>query len=87
MFRKHAAGLLGISVEGVWYRAAFARDRRLHLPLLGDLTQGRRLPRLSRKRGRLRARNICPRNGVRPDGAYANLVARIQMRLAADADA
>jgi peroxiredoxin len=28
VFRKHAAGLSGISVEGVWYRAAFARDRR-----------------------------------------------------------
>jgi peroxiredoxin len=27
---------LGISVDGVWCRAAFARDRHLHFPLLAD---------------------------------------------------
>src|SRR3981189_2785194 len=68
-FRKNDAELLGISVDGVWCHAAFARDRHLHFPLLADFeTQGRRreeiarLPRLSRKRGRLRARTICPRS-------------------------
>jgi peroxiredoxin len=35
-FRKHEAELLGISVDGVWCHAAFARDRRLHFPLLSD---------------------------------------------------
>jgi hypothetical protein len=62
--RKHDAELLSISVEGVWCHAAFARDRHLHFPLFADFeTQGRRreeIPRLSRKRGRLRARTICP---------------------------
>ena len=65
-FRKHDAELLGISVDGVWCHAAFARDRHLHFPLFADFeTQGRRreeIPRLSRKRGRLRARTICPRS-------------------------
>jgi peroxiredoxin len=27
---------LGISVDGVWCHAAFARDRHLHFPLLAD---------------------------------------------------
>jgi peroxiredoxin len=35
-FRKHGAELLGISVDGVWCHAAFARDRHLHFPLLAD---------------------------------------------------
>jgi peroxiredoxin len=35
-FRKHDAELLGISVDGVWCHAAFARDRRLHFALLAD---------------------------------------------------
>ena len=35
-FHKHDAELLGISVDGVWCHAAFARDRRLHFPLLSD---------------------------------------------------
>ena len=35
-FRKHDAELLGISVDGVWCHAAFARDRLLHFPLLAD---------------------------------------------------
>src|SRR3979411_3281465 len=35
-FRKHGAELLGISVDGVWCHAAFARDRHLHFPLLSD---------------------------------------------------
>jgi peroxiredoxin len=35
-FHKHGAELLGISVDGVWCHAAFARDRHLHFPLLSD---------------------------------------------------
>ena len=35
-FRKHRAELLGISVDGVWCHAAFAKDRNLHFPLLAD---------------------------------------------------
>jgi peroxiredoxin len=35
-FHRHRAELLGISVDGVWCHAAFARDRKLHFPLLAD---------------------------------------------------
>lgn len=35
-FAKHDAQLLGISVDGVWSHAAFARDRKYHFPLLSD---------------------------------------------------
>lgn len=35
-FRRHNAALLGISVDGVWCHLAFARDRKLHFPLLAD---------------------------------------------------
>ncbi|HEU4628609.1 MAG TPA: redoxin domain-containing protein [Gemmatimonadaceae bacterium] len=35
-FREHGAELLGISVDGVWCHAAFARQRNLHFPLLSD---------------------------------------------------
>ncbi|HYV96478.1 MAG TPA: redoxin domain-containing protein [Gemmatimonadaceae bacterium] len=35
-FRKHGAELLGISVDGAWCHAAFAKDRHLHFPLLAD---------------------------------------------------
>ncbi|HJU66389.1 MAG TPA: redoxin domain-containing protein [Gemmatimonadaceae bacterium] len=35
-FEEHNAQLLGISVDGVWCHAAFARDRKLHFPLLSD---------------------------------------------------
>jgi peroxiredoxin len=35
-FREYGAELLGISVDGVWCHAAFARDRNLHFPLLSD---------------------------------------------------
>jgi peroxiredoxin len=35
-FRKHGAELLGISVDGVWCHEAYAKDRRLHFPLLAD---------------------------------------------------
>src|SRR5262245_40938838 len=35
-FRRFDAELLGVSVDGVWCHAAFAKDRRLHFPLLAD---------------------------------------------------
>ncbi len=35
-FGKFGAELLGISVDGVWCHEAFAKDRRLHFPLLSD---------------------------------------------------
>ena len=35
-FQKYEAELLGISVNGVWCHAAFAKDRHLHFPLLAD---------------------------------------------------
>ena len=35
-FGRFHAELLGISVDGVWSHAAFARDRKLHFPLLAD---------------------------------------------------
>jgi peroxiredoxin len=35
-FQKYEAQILGISVDGVWCHAAFAKDRHLHFPLLAD---------------------------------------------------
>lgn len=35
-FKKYGAELLGISVDGVWCHAAFAKDRHLHFPLMAD---------------------------------------------------
>jgi peroxiredoxin len=35
-FRKYGAELLGLSVDGAWCHEAFAKDRRLHFPLLAD---------------------------------------------------
>ncbi len=35
-FHRFGAELLGISVDGVWCHDAFAKDRRLHFPLLAD---------------------------------------------------
>ncbi len=35
-FRRLKANLLGISVDGAWCHSAFAKDRRLHFPLLSD---------------------------------------------------
>ena len=35
-FQDLHAELLGISVDGAWCHAAFARDRKLHFPLLSD---------------------------------------------------
>jgi peroxiredoxin len=35
-FHRFKASLVGISVDGSWCHAAFARDRKLHFPLLAD---------------------------------------------------
>ncbi len=35
-FEAFGAQLLGISVDGVWSHVAFAKDRKLHFPLLAD---------------------------------------------------
>ncbi len=35
-FHRFKAVLIGISVDGSWCHAAFARDRNLHFPLLAD---------------------------------------------------
>jgi peroxiredoxin len=35
-FQNLGAALLGVSVDGVWCHAAFAKDRKLHYPLLSD---------------------------------------------------
>ncbi|HEX8793019.1 MAG TPA: redoxin domain-containing protein [Polyangiaceae bacterium] len=35
-FERHDAQLVGISVDGPWCHAAFARDRKLRFPLLAD---------------------------------------------------
>jgi peroxiredoxin len=35
-FRRFGATLVGVSVAGVWCHAAFAKDRKLHFPLLAD---------------------------------------------------
>ena len=35
-FERFQASLLGISVDGVWSHQAFAKNRKLHFPLLAD---------------------------------------------------
>jgi len=35
-FQKFNAEVVGISVDGVWCHAAFAKDRNLHFPLMAD---------------------------------------------------
>jgi peroxiredoxin len=35
-FQNFNAELIGISVDGAWCHAAFARDRKLHFPLIAD---------------------------------------------------
>jgi len=35
-FHRYKAALAGVSVDGAWCHAAFARDRKLHFPLLAD---------------------------------------------------
>jgi peroxiredoxin len=35
-FQKHGAELVGVSVDGVWCHAAYAKHNKLHFPLLSD---------------------------------------------------
>jgi peroxiredoxin len=35
-FQRYDAELVGISVDGIWSHLAFAKDRKLHFPLLAD---------------------------------------------------
>ena len=35
-FHRFKANLLGVSVDGAWCHSAFAKDRKLHFPLLAD---------------------------------------------------
>ena len=35
-FQEYGAELMGVSVDGVWCHAAYAKDRKLHFPLLSD---------------------------------------------------
>ena len=35
-FGRFNAALIGISVDGVWSQSAYARERKLHFPLLSD---------------------------------------------------
>ena len=35
-FHRFSAAIVGISVDGSWCHAAFAKDRKLHFPLLAD---------------------------------------------------
>jgi peroxiredoxin len=51
-FREYGAEVIGISVDGVWCHAAFARDRNLHFPLLADFEPK---GEISRKYGAYRA--------------------------------
>jgi peroxiredoxin len=44
-FREYGAEILGISVDGVWSHAAFAKDRNLHFPLLADFEPKGRVAR------------------------------------------
>ncbi|WP_050626093.1 redoxin domain-containing protein [Bradyrhizobium viridifuturi] len=58
-FHKHDAEILGISVDGVWCHAAFARHRNLHFPLLADFEPK---GELARKYGAYRAtEGVCER--------------------------
>jgi alkyl hydroperoxide reductase subunit AhpC len=35
-FSEFEAQIIGISVDGIWCHLAFAKDRKLHMPLLAD---------------------------------------------------
>ena len=45
-FREHGAELLGISVDGVWCHAAYARQKNLHFSLLSDFEPKGKVSRL-----------------------------------------
>ena len=44
-FERFDAQLLGISVDGAWCHCAFARERKLHFPLLADFEPKGRVAR------------------------------------------
>ena len=62
-FQEFEAELVGLSVDGAWCHAAFAKQNKLHFPLLADFEPKRSgcalLRGLPRKRGPLRTRPIC----------------------------
>ena len=45
-FQRYDATLLGVSVDGPWSHAAFAKQRNLHFPLLADFEPKGRVSRL-----------------------------------------
>lgn len=45
-FEEHKAQLLGLSVDGMWCHAAFAKDRNLRFPLLADFEPKGRVAKL-----------------------------------------
>jgi peroxiredoxin len=47
-FHEYGAEIVGISVDGAWCHAAFARDRHLHFPLLADFEPKGAVSRLYR---------------------------------------
>ncbi|MFZ1944977.1 MAG: redoxin domain-containing protein [Acidobacteriaceae bacterium] len=58
-FQKYRAGLIGISVDGVWCHAAFAKDRNLHFSLAADFEPK---GQVSRSYGAYRAEDgVCER--------------------------
>jgi peroxiredoxin len=68
-FEGYGAKLLGISVDGAWCHAAFAKDRNLHFPLLSDFEPkgevSRRYGAYRRKDGfSERALFVLDRNGI-----------------------
>ncbi len=67
-FNKHAAQIIGISVDGVWCHVAYARDRKIHFPLLADFEPK---GEVARKYGVYRPREgVCERAlfVIDPDG-------------------
>src|SRR5262245_41932155 len=58
-FQKFEAEVVGISVDGVWCHDAFAKDRKLHFPLLADFEPK---GEVARKYGAYRAgEGVCER--------------------------
>lgn len=57
-FRKHNADLLGISVDGYWCHAAFAKNSHIHFPLLSDFEPK---GEVARKYGAYNSSGVCDR--------------------------
>ena len=65
-FHDLGAELIGVSVDGAWCHAAFARHRKLHFPLLPTLSRRGCRPSLRSlplQRWRQRVRAVCDRCG------------------------